>query len=86
MRAHRGSLGYRARKFLRRNWAPSLAVLAMIVASAYYVVELAEKNRRIGEYDYRFPQVAADVVYLWPKRDTVNIVTRPEPWPWWGWW
>lgn len=44
------------------------------------------ENRRIGEYDYRFPQVAADVVYLWPKRDTVNIVTRPEPWPWWGWW
>ena len=44
------------------------------------------ENRRIGEYDYRFPQVAADVVYLWPKRDTVNSVTRPEPWPWWGWW
>lgn len=44
------------------------------------------ENRRIGEYDYRFPRVAADVVYLWPKRDTVNIVTRPEPWPWWGWW
>ena len=44
------------------------------------------ETTRIGEYDYRFPQVAADVVYLWPKRDTVNIVTRPEPWPWWGWW
>ena len=44
------------------------------------------ENRRIGEYDYRFPQVAADVVYLWPKRDTVNVVTRSEPWPWWGWW
>ena len=44
------------------------------------------ENRRIGEYDYRFPRVAADVVYLWPKRDTVNVVTRPEPWPWWGWW
>lgn len=44
------------------------------------------ENRRIGEYDYRFPRVAADVVYLWPKRDNVNIVTRPAPWPWWGWW
>ena len=44
------------------------------------------ENRRIGEYDYRFPKVAADVVYLWPKRDTVNVITRPEPWPWWGWW
>ena len=44
------------------------------------------ETRRIGEYDYRFPRLAADVVYLWPKRDPVNIVTRPDPWPWWGWW
>lgn len=45
------------------------------------------ENRRIGEYDYRFPRMAADVVYLWPKReDTRYIVTRPAPWPWWGWW
>ncbi|WP_202839980.1 Slp family lipoprotein [Luteimonas saliphila] len=44
------------------------------------------ETRRIGEYDYRFPRVAADVVYLWPKRDAVNVITRPEPWPWWGWW
>jgi outer membrane lipoprotein len=45
------------------------------------------ENRRIGEYDYRFPRMSADVVYLWPKReDTRYIVTRPAPWPWWGWW
>jgi outer membrane lipoprotein len=45
------------------------------------------ENRRIGEYDYRFPRVAADVVYLWPRREDVRyIVTRPAPWPWWGWW
>jgi outer membrane lipoprotein len=44
------------------------------------------ETRRIGEYDYRFPRIAADVVYLWPKREPVNIITRPEPWPWWGWW
>ncbi|TWT20092.1 Slp/YeaY family lipoprotein [Luteimonas marina] len=44
------------------------------------------ENRRIGEYDYRFPKVAADVVYLWSRRDTARVVTRPEPWPWWGWW
>ncbi|TDK26054.1 hypothetical protein E2F46_05480 [Luteimonas aestuarii] len=44
------------------------------------------ESRRIGEYDYRFPRVAADVVYLWPKRDHVNVVVRPAPWPWWGWW
>ena len=44
------------------------------------------ENRRIGGYDYRFPRVAADVVYLWPVRERVNVITRPAPWPWWGWW
>lgn len=44
------------------------------------------ENRQIGGYDYRFPKVAADVVYLWPVRERVNVVTRPAPWPWWGWW
>lgn len=44
------------------------------------------ENRRIGEYDYRFPRIDADVVYLWPIRERVDVVTRPAPWPWWGWW
>lgn len=44
------------------------------------------ENRRIGGYDYRFPRVAADVVYLWPVRERVDVITRPAPWPWWGWW
>lgn len=44
------------------------------------------ENRRIGGYDYRFPHVAADVVYLWPIRERVNVITRPAPWPWWGYW
>lgn len=44
------------------------------------------ETRRIGQYDYRFPHVAADVVYLWPVRERVNVITRPPPWPWWGWW
>ena len=44
------------------------------------------ENRRIGGYDYRFPRMAADVVYLWPVRDRVNVITRPAPWPWWGGW
>ena len=44
------------------------------------------ESRRIGGYDYRFPRIAADVVYLWPMRERVNVITRPEPWPWWGWW
>ena len=45
------------------------------------------ENRRIGGYDYRFPRVEADVVYLWPVRERVDVITaRPPPWPWWGWW
>ncbi len=45
------------------------------------------ENRRIGEYDYRFPRVEADVIYLWPVRERVAVATtRPAPWPWWGWW
>lgn len=44
------------------------------------------ENRRIGQYDYRFPRIEADVVYLWPVRERVDFVTRPAPWPWWGWW
>lgn len=44
------------------------------------------ENRRIGGYDYRFPRVEADVVYLWPMRETVDVMSYPAPWPWWGWW
>jgi outer membrane lipoprotein len=43
-------------------------------------------TRRIGQYDYRLPRLAADVVYLWPVRERVNVIERPAPWPWWGWW
>jgi outer membrane lipoprotein len=44
------------------------------------------ENRRIGEYSYRFPRVAADVVYLWPEENRTRVITTPAPWPWWGWW
>jgi len=44
------------------------------------------ENRQVGQYEYRFPRVAADVVYLWPVRERVDVITRPAPWPWWGWW
>lgn len=43
-------------------------------------------TRRIGEYDYRLPRIDADVVYLWPAREPVEVITRPAPWPWWGYW
>jgi outer membrane lipoprotein len=36
------------------------------------------ESRRIGDYDYRYPRVAADVIYLWPeRRDREVIVERP---------
>jgi outer membrane lipoprotein len=38
--------------------------------------------RRIGDYDYRYPQVAADVVYLWPERRDVDVVVER---PWFVW-
>ena len=44
------------------------------------------ETRRVGQYDYRFPRLAADVVYLWPVRERVDVLTRPAPWPWWGYW
>ena len=32
-----------------------------------------------------FPRVAADVVYLWPVREHVDVVSRPSPWPCSSW-
>ena len=36
----------------------------------------AFETRPIGEYDYRYPRVAADVVYLWPERRDVDVVVE----------
>jgi len=35
------------------------------------------ETRRIGEYDYRLPRVAADVVYLWPLRTATSAYPPP---------
>ena len=43
---------------------------------------------KIGEYDYRFPLIAADQIYLWPKREARPIYPDPyyplwySPGPW----
>lgn len=39
-------------------------------------------QHKIGEYDYTYPRVAANTVYLWPKRPI--YVERPDPWGPWG--
>lgn len=45
------------------------------------------EERKVEQYVYRFPRLAADVVYLWPERERVDVVVRPAPWPWaWGYW
>ena len=45
--------------------------------------------RKVGDYDYRYPRVAADVIYLWDERETVNYAYPAfyDPFwfrPWWG--
>ncbi|GMV28872.1 MAG: hypothetical protein AMXMBFR59_09970 [Rhodanobacteraceae bacterium] len=48
-----------------------------------------DELRKVGDYDYRYPRVAADVIYLWNERETVGYT---YPWfhdpfwyrPWWG--
>ncbi len=60
-------------------------------------VQSTTESVRIGEYDYRLPLLAADVVYLWPVITEVRVVADPwgpwGPWgypygPWgrWGYW
>jgi outer membrane lipoprotein len=47
------------------------------------------ETRRVGEYDYRQPRVAADVIYLWPLRREVDVYYYPspfDPWPRWRRW
>ena len=46
---------------------------------------------KIGDREYRFPRLAAEHVFLWPKREVYGVVyTNPwvEPfwYPWWGPW
>ena len=39
---------------------------------------------KIGEFDYTYPRVAANAVYLWPERTYVGSPYY-DPWgPWWG--
>ncbi len=55
-------------------------------------------TQKVGDYDYAYPRVEADVVYLWPRRQYVNSYPAygygpywgPGPWGWgdpfWGGW
>jgi outer membrane lipoprotein len=44
---------------------------------------------KIGEYEYRFPRVAAETVFLWPEREAVQAYYYYDPWPgpyWYPFW
>jgi len=48
--------------------------------------------RKIGDYEYRYPRIAAENVFLWPKREVVQAYYYSDPWvnpfwyPMWGPW
>ena len=43
------------------------------------------EQRKIGEYDYRFPRLLADALHLWPERSNVVYVPYYDPFwdPFW---
>lgn len=47
------------------------------------------ESRRVGDFDYRYPVVGADVIYLWPERRERDAYDRAMFWgpvgfgPWW---
>jgi len=43
------------------------------------------ETRKVGDYDYRYPRVAADVVYLWPERVDYDHHYHGYWGPGWGW-
>jgi len=44
------------------------------------------EQHKVGEYNYTFPQVAAEQVYLWPQRAQFDGYYGPNPYydPFWG--
>ncbi|MGB0135177.1 Slp family lipoprotein [Dokdonella sp.] len=46
-------------------------------------VEGTEKGL-VGKFDYTYPRVAADTIYLWPKRPL--IIQTDDPWPYAPYW
>lgn len=46
---------------------------------------------KVGEFDYAYPHVAADTIYLWPRRVRAMVSPYYDPWMYgygpygWGW-
>jgi outer membrane lipoprotein len=45
------------------------------------------ETRKVGDFDYRYPRVAAEVVYLWPERHDYSDHDHYHGYwgPGWGW-
>lgn len=39
------------------------------------------EQRQIGEFEYRYPRVAAEVIYLWPQQSQVRTYYSDPFWP-----
>ncbi|GAB4174661.1 MAG: hypothetical protein Kow0020_10180 [Wenzhouxiangellaceae bacterium] len=39
---------------------------------------------QVGEFEYRYPVLEADSVYLWPRRVEIDEEYHYYYWPWWG--
>jgi outer membrane lipoprotein len=52
------------------------------------------EHGKVGDFDYTYPRVAADAIYLWPQRSLYTATPYYDPWgpwgygPYWGrpWW
>ncbi len=46
------------------------------------------ERAKVGDFDYTYPRIAADTIYLWPKRAMYAASPYYDPWygygPWWG--
>jgi outer membrane lipoprotein len=43
------------------------------------------ENGKVGEFNYTYPRVAAEAIYLWPERPLYANTPYYDPWgPWWG--
>ena len=40
------------------------------------------EDRKVGDYDYRYPTINADVVFLWPERRNVDVIVERSPFFW----
>ena len=59
VRAHRGTLTYRMRKFVQRNRVASVAAAVLALATSYYLIDMQAKNQRIESERDRARAVAS---------------------------